>query len=272
MIGLTKRIGRTVIVIVAVGAMAIGCTESSPTGPGPVAETAPTLPDANQLRFDFGFFDAPAKSLTATQQNFFNAAIRVAVLQTATQIVLTPPVAAFAIAVHSIPSRQPDGSWLWVYTFVNGDEEAQIRLRGKHTTGRTEWEMRLTNLFADPPIDNELWFDGETRNEATEGDWTFHDFTRPGKPEVGRIEWRSGEYSEELRFLDLDENPGDEIAYVRDGALCRIDYHDASENADWFIRWDEIEGDGSLRWEEYHGGEEACWDTERNDTDCGPAL
>ncbi|MFH1278227.1 MAG: hypothetical protein ABIK65_07605 [Candidatus Eisenbacteria bacterium] len=262
----TKKTGTTMLILAILAAFSLGCEETAPTGPE--AAKAPALPEAKWLSFDLGFFERPGKTLDDSHENFLSAIVRVAVIQTVTRFALTPPVAAFALAVHTFPSRQPDGSWLWVYTFVNGDEEAQIRLRGKNAGSHTEWEMRLTNLFADPPLVGELWFEGETRNEGRTGDWTFYDFTEAGKPAVARIEW---EAEEELLFTDLWVNPGDELGYRREGDECRVEWYDDSESGDWFIRWNETTGAGSIRWEDYRNGEEACWDEEQIDAECPPA-
>lgn len=262
-----KRGMRAPLAVLAILAvLGLGCGEETPTGPS--TAKAPALPDSEWLDFDLRFFEGARKVEDGSHENFVNAVVRVAVLQTVTRLVLTPPVAAFALAVHSVPSLQPDGSWIWTYTFVNGAEEARIRLRGRYVGGRTEWELRLTNLYDHPPIDNELWFDGETSDEGRTGEWTFYDFTEAGKPAVARIEW---EAEEKLLFTDLWKNPDDELGYRESGDDCRVEWYDASEGAEWFIRWDAATGAGGIRWEDYRSGEEGCWDEEQHDAECGPA-
>ena len=109
-----------------------GCLQETPLGPDPDPETAqaPALPSAERLAFDFAFFQEPAAPDRASRQNFFNAYIRAAVANAVTHLVLVPPVAAFSLALHTVPSPQEDGSYLWIYTWVNGAEERQVRLRG----------------------------------------------------------------------------------------------------------------------------------------------
>ncbi len=244
-----------------------GCNEAAPTAP--VSE-APTLPDSDRLGFDFSFFHHSQKTLAADQQNYLNAIIRVAVIQVVTQFVLAPPIAAFALAVHTIPSPQPDGSWLWVYTWVNGSEEVQVRLRGMEAGGGVDWEMRFTALHENPPAMNELWFEGSTRDDGDNGTWTFYDYAIEGKPAVGQIEWDNWQDGSELIYTDLYENPDDELAYRIDGDDYAIEFTDASEGTDWFIRWDDATGAGSLQVPDYNDGEEACWDENQEDIECGP--
>ncbi|MFH1680572.1 MAG: hypothetical protein ABIH26_08000 [Candidatus Eisenbacteria bacterium] len=249
--------------------LAGGCvSEESPTAP---AAEAPTLPDTSYFSFDYNFFNSPSKdAIEASQLNFLNAAIRVAVIKTVTDIVITPPVAAFALALHTVPTRQPDGSWLWVYTHVYGTREAQIRLRGEPEGGGALWELRITALHLG--LDNELWFEGETRSWGQEGFWQFYDFNKPGDPMVARIDWEHTLTSKYVSFTDLYTNPDDRISYREDGQDRSIDFSDASEGEEWFIRWDTETGAGSLMVSDYNNGEEACWDSDRNDIDCTPAL
>jgi hypothetical protein len=247
--------------------LAAGCvSENSPNAPH---DEAPVLPDTAEFSIDADWFNSQQKALDATQQNFLNAAIRVVVIKTVSDIVLTPPVAAFALALHSVPTRQPDGSWLWVYTYVYGQDEAQIRLRGEPDDYGADWEMRVT-LPAAGAV-NELWFEGETSRWGEEGYWLFHDFNRPDDPTVARLEWGREGSVRSVSFTDLDVNPGDRLSY-REGESDRsIEFSDASEGEEWFIRWNETTGAGSLMVPDYNGGLEACWDSLRNDVDCAPA-
>jgi hypothetical protein len=258
-----------VALAVASSLLAGGCvSDDAPTAP---ASQAPTLPDTSYFSMNVDFFRTPAKeAIEASQINFLNAAVRVAVIKTVTDIVLTPPTAAFALALRSVPTRQPDGSWIWVYTYVHGTREAQIRLRGESSSGRSLWELRITALHLG--LDGELWFDGETSSWGREGFWRFYDFNKPGDPMVARLEWEQTTSLKSVSFIDLYTNPNDRISYREGGADRSIDFNDASEGAEWFIRWNVATNAGSLMVPDYNNGDEACWDSERNDIDCAPAL
>ena len=128
---------------------------------------------------------------------------------------MTPPVSAFAVALHTVPSPQDDGSYLWIYTWVNGDEEAQIRLRGRQVdASRVEWEMRVSSTYYG--FENELWFEGETWSDANEGVWRFHDAERDGA-HVARLEWGADAEGNFLRLVDTLDHPDDSLEYPRRG-------------------------------------------------------
>jgi len=246
-----------------------GCSEDTPFGPTAEPETqAPVLPDAERMTVDMGFFDQGKdydKSLT--RQNFFNAYLRAVVVTGMIEVVLAPPMAAFSLAIHTVPSYQPDGSWLWIYTFVNGAEEVQIRLRGTIADDHVDWEMRVTAL--DEGFDNALWFDGTTRDQGDTGHWTFYDAEQSGLA-AGELYWEHRFDGDTLRIVALmGEDAGDELTFSAAGDIHRIDHVDADTDDVWFIRWNESDGTGSLRVPDYNDGVEACWDEEQYDIDCG---
>jgi hypothetical protein len=258
-----------------------GCdTGPATTAPGspPPEDRPPTLPDPARLTFDFDFFDQAAVAAPGGQEmtakgnksNFLNAYLRVIVIRAVSGLVLAPPVAAFAVALHTLPSAQPDGSYIWVYTCVNGDEDLQIRLRGRAIGGSVDWELRVTALSAAVPLDNEIWFTGTTRDHGDFGQWRFYDPTLPGDPAVADLEWGTSHAGDDLVFTCLHgEGEGDMLACRRSGPLASIEFTDASAgNQLWFIRWDESDGSGSLLVPDYNGGEPACWDQNQDNTSC----
>ncbi|MFN0152108.1 MAG: hypothetical protein ACKVU1_15510 [bacterium] len=255
------------------------CSSEDPTGPGDTNGAPPVLPAPERLSFDIEFFKDGARAQSGdvtekdagTQLNYFNARVRLAVIQVVAEFVLAPPVGAFALALHSVPTHQADGSYLWVYTFVDGEEEAQIRLRGTPRGDRVAWEMRVSTNEETPPIVDELWFEGETWRDGEAGFWRFHDFRRVGEPVVARIDWDETNEGARLVFTDLDENPGDTLSYIVKGTRGSIELFDASELLLSFIRWNEADGTGSLRAPDYNNGAEACWDRRQNDTVCSTA-
>ena len=236
----------------------------------PDTEQAPVLPAPENLSFQLGFFsdNEPSALERASKWNFFNAAVRVFAVTLFTDIVLAPPVGAFALALHTVPSPQPDGSWMWVYTWVNGEEEAQVRLRGKAVSAdRVEWSMRVSSTV--DGWDQELWFDGETWNDGDGGDWTFYDIEQKSEAEVATLEWGADSEGKYLRLTDLVDNPGDSLEYREEGELDTVTYTDASESElSWYVTWNDVTGAGSLRAPDYNEGEKACWDEQQNDVEC----
>lgn len=251
-----------------------GCLDESATGPEPASGEAPALPAPENLTFHFGFFDSGASlQRSAGKDNFFNAYVRVVVVKTLLDLGLTPPVAAFALALHTPPSPQADGSWIWVYTYVQGNEEARIRLRGLPLGGdRVQWELRVSNTASVPALDNVVWFEGETGDEGESGFFLFHDVWEDGNPIEARLDWGADPDGDFLRFTDRNDNPDDTLEFREVGTRKSLTFSDASDpSLDWFVKWDESDGTGSLLAPDYNGGSEACWDENQNDTVCTPA-
>ncbi len=267
------KTNRTITLITLLAAalfLFLGGCESDPTGPD--NPSAPTLPNPEQLQVDLSFFDQAeqtAKTGEKIGDNFINAYWRVAVINLMLRYYLTPPVAAFALALHTVPSHQEDNSWIWVYTYVQGEDELQIRLRGEQVGDKVAWELRVNAPSAQPAIENELWFAGDTRNDGRFGSWTFYDFTLEDRPAVSTISWGESLMGNFLTISALHgENAGDVLTYTRQGPENTITFYDASEDLEGYIRWHELSGTGSLMVPDYNGGQPACWDGNQNDIAC----
>ena len=259
------------VTTVALGAILVhtnGCFDSS-TGPSDSTE-APAMPSAERLTFDFGFFQEPPALERASYNNFFNAYIRGVVAGAVTELLLTPPVYAFSLALHTPPTHQEDGSWLWIYTYSQGSEEVQIRLRGEAIDReRVAWQLRVTNLAEG--IDKALWFEGETWNDADAGYFVFSDFEN-GLSDVSRIDWGSDSDGNFLRLTDQNDNPGDSLEFREKGSDKSFTWSDDSDpDQSWYVKWNEATQAGSLRAPDYNGGEKACWDENHRDTVCPDA-
>ncbi len=242
-----------------------GCSDDDPTSPG---SEAPTLPDPEQLTFDFSFFDqgeelGDAKAL-GEYAHFANAYLRVALLDLMAHLVTAPPVAAFSLALHTPPSLQDDGSWIWIYTHVDGDQEAQIRLQGWPRDPGVDWELRVT--YDD--VDGVVWFDGHTEQDAQVGSWTFYEVEDPAHPATGRIAWNAASAPERLVFTALaGEDAGDTLEYRDTGAFAEIEHVDVTESQTSSIRW-YPDGHGWIEWFDYNGFERGCWDVDLRNVVC----
>ena len=104
------------------------------------------------------------------------------------------------------PTPQADGSWLWIYTWSDGTDEAQIRLRGTPLTAqRVASDLGFRYSTSDPGeiiagVDNGVYvarLGGGQVNTAT-GDFVF------GMTEAYLIE--GGEITEPLRDGNLIGN------------------------------------------------------------------
>jgi hypothetical protein len=256
----------TAMLILAILSLALfGCDGDSITDPGATTtDRAPVLPDAERLTIDLGFFDgADGSDKAFGRQNFFNAYLRAVIVTGMTELVLAPPIAAFSLAIHTVPNHQQDGSWIWVYTFVDGDEEAQVRLHGRIESDHVDWAMRAT--VPAEGLDDVLWFDGTTREDGALGAWTFYE----DDTAVATLDWDHSGAVETLGLRALTgEDAGAAITFTSEANLHRIDLIDGETGDASFIRWNEATGTGSLQVPDYRDGEEACWDEQQYDVDC----
>jgi hypothetical protein len=259
---------------VVLAATLSGCgdapTDPLSDGAGPVSE-APELPPLQSMQMDLSFFGSPGQAPTSDAEglklNFLNAAVRAAYIQVTVATIMAPPTLAFAAAIHTYPSYV-DGSYLWIYTWVDDGQDHQIRLRGTPMDNHVDWELYVALPGADP----ELWFSGQSRTDRDQGHWRFRDFTAEGDPEVLRVDWEvNSDVDAFLTFRNVyvgQEEEGDELRYRADGVMRSIEFADASTGEDWDIIWNEADGSGSLRVPDYNGGVRACWDSNQEDVEC----
>lgn len=272
-----------------------GCgTESNGDLTGPAdQETAPELPPVASLSLDFSRFETeadPAARLASmataaetganvTQWHWWNAVLRVALMNVAVAEALTPPAAALEAAFSVEPVRIRKGVYEWTYSWSErGGREVSIRLRGEILAGHTAWQLRVSDNQSSPVLDDALWFAGETRNLGREGFWSFYDafgqdpHAGPGDlVEVAHLDWVAYATESELRLTATDpasEDVGDSLVYSAADATITVVYSDASEGETGTISWNERTGVGFIEYPDYNDGERGCWDEEQVDVDC----
>lgn len=244
-----------------------GCAtdDASPTAAN--AATVPVLPAADQLQFDFSFFDAAAGLDKTTQghDNFLNAYLRTVVLDAMAKLVLAAPVSAFSAAVHTVPLPQADGSWVWLYTWRQGADQVGIILRGRPSGQVVRWELSLVAKSFPAGV---LWFSGTTNGDGSEGRWIFHDLDQADTPISGEINWGRTAAGRYLEFVCLE--PGheeDSLRFQDQNPDFQITFTPGDGAVPSFIRWD-VSGAGSLQVPDYNSGQPACWDGDLRDTEC----
>jgi len=250
-----------------------GCAET--TQPNTEAQ-APKLPPVQTMSLDLSFFtakNAPGiHDAAANKLNFINAVVRADFINRIVVDVLTPPALAFGAALNTIPSRDEDGSYLWIYTWVEGGKDHQIRLRGTENGDAVDWELAVVR----PGEAAQVWITGQSQSSKDEGFWIFRDIDLAGDPEVLRVDWQEVSPTDAtLLFTNIktgDEEEGDLLRYRVDGTEGSIEFDDASTDETWDIIWDEADGSGSLRVPDYNNGERACWDVNQENTQCPVAA
>jgi len=279
-----RTIISTLIISILVAATLAGCSNEESTRPGATAQEAPALPPAASMQFDFSFFDdgsgfqvkegAESSSENLGMFNWLNAVVRVAYINLAVAQAFTPPTLAFAAAINTDPVFEEPDTFLWTYTWTEEPgHEIVIHLRGRVEAPNVVWELRVTDDQATPPLDEFLWFHGESSLIDETGYWIFNDIGAGGSEvEVARIDWNvEAEDQRELIFENIEvghEEYGDRLTYLVEATIVSVRYHAESEDLDADITWDEITGAGSLCVPDYNDGERACWDEQQQDVEC----
>jgi hypothetical protein len=241
---------------------------------------APDLPPAESLEFDLSFFQqqnlpgqAQGTDEALAKFNWLNAVVRVAYVNLAVVQNLTPPCLAFAAAVHTVPVLEDDGTWLWTYTWMSPENVPfTIHLRGHVRDPHIEWSLRVTAPDADPPLDDFLWFAGESGIRSNSGYWILNDSDEGQPVPCARIDWDYPALLDRvLTFENIEQaNPdfGDRLTYRVEGVMISILFQDTSEGVDSDVTWNAQTGSGSLQVPDYNDGLRACWDEHQEDVLC----
>jgi hypothetical protein len=295
------RAGVCFVLIVALLGFQACSSDDDPVTPVDDVSDAPALPDMSTMTMDLSFFglagldesairqgSAPPELLAAStgKDNFINAAVRVLFVQLTFCAVFEPPVAAFALAIHSVPQKQDDGSYLWTYIFVDGQVEYSIFLYGKDEGTYVAWRMEVSTNNPEMPLDHFVWFDGEAMKDDSEGYWQFYEPVleptvnavaglagTPGAQSI-RIDWLNAPGNvHRLTLLNNNEgseDEGDAVAFMSSPSMGSIEFTDVSVPETYSIVWYN-DGSGYLLVPDYpeaNPGTKSCWDTQQYDVVC----
>jgi hypothetical protein len=267
------------------------CSDGGSTDVNP-ASLAPDIPDLSTMTMDLSFFglaplaSAPIegmalKAAAIGQDNWNNAVTRVVFVQLAMYAAFEAPIGAFAAAIHSVPQRQPDGSWLWTFIFVEDDIEYSIFLFGEKVEDHTEWRMEVSSNNPAMPLDHFVWFDGEAMNDESSGHWQFYEpappaanaaaaVDPPGVPSI-RVDWHDTAGNEHYLTITNNEQSspdfGDTVEFTAIPLVSSIVFTDVSEPQVHSITWFP-DGSGAIWVPDYNDGVPACWDTQQLDVLC----
>ncbi len=291
---LTIRAG--MFIVLAIALVGVQACNSDDNPAAPVEEQAPALPAMSTMSVDLSFFDQAqvtpqmvekgsidGMALAETnKQNFIEAAVRAFYIQLTFWAALEPPVAAFALAIHSVPQPQDDGSYLWTYIFVEGDIEYAIFLYGKDAGVSTVWRMEVSTNNPEMPLDHFVWFTGEAMKSNVSGYWQFYE---PNADEILlaaaamqttgeqslRIDWENlpGDVHKLTLLCNYPGSPdeGNNVVFFDSPAMNYIELTDVSIPEIYNVTW-YFDGSGSLQVPDYNNYEKACWDTQQNNIVC----
>lgn len=256
----------------------IGCEKKSPTESSK-NEQAPTLPPATSMQVDFKMFNnslAMAKAThTLAKNNWLNAAIRVAVINSAVALGVSIPASIFALAISEQPKLDDEGKFHWLYNCQFGSESFSADLVGWLDVKNHEsvWEMYITSTNVVPQLTRFLWYEGRSKMDGTNGYWRIYNAKQPeSKTDFIRVDYNF--MPSDLRSLvfeniaDGNPNLGDKLSYQVSNTTIKVEFWDASELRNAEISWDSGTGSGYLQMPGYNNGQKSCWDQNKDDTSC----
>lgn len=234
--------------------------------------TPPTLPAAESMEFDLGFFGGtPGSAPAATPSrvagtNWTAAALSVAVANLAVVIHTAIPIATWRAAVAQTPVFE-DGQWHWRFSTVEKGQTYAGDLTAYFEGGDLIAEMRITATALG--IDDVLWYLGTAPVGGTTGMWEFFDPLAPSTL-VGTIDWsHPGTLVWTVSFTaESGANVGDVLTYAVNGASRSVSFTDASAGTTVLIEWNATTSAGSITAPGFNGGAKACWDTTLANTTC----
>ena len=287
---------RTTIIRVCLAAVLLtgilsGCSDNSSRPDDVSRTTPPALPQVSTMRPALDFYGVDTPTLDAQtlatgkpsdamlanpgdHSNFINAYVRAIFVLLGTYDLLDEPIGAFAIAMHSVPQKQDDGSYLWTYIFVDKDTDVEysVFLFGTPMDDAVAWRMEVSSNNPEQPLDHFVWFTGESREDNASGYWQFYaPVNETDGTEVVRVDWtHSGKHESTLTVTvngEGLENEGDTLTFNEGKTTSSIEWRDASDDFTSSIVW-HANGTGSLRVPDYNGGTAACWDQHQVNVAC----
>jgi len=132
--------------------------------------------------------------------------------------------------------------------------------------------MYVTNSVLN--IDDSLFFEGEVAEDGSAGNWTYYAlFGEDAGNEVSQVTWSiESEEEVDLRLevlTDRNGNLGDYIEYSFDSPVKLATYYNAGEDQTTEIEWNSETFEGYLIAPNYNNGDQACWNGEFQNVECG---
>ena len=283
------------IVIVCALSMVIGCGEDADEiiEAGDISDAPPLPPDIS-MAMDLTIFSGgetvvpeipvpgnpgqagPGAETPIYGQNFANAATRVSIINAAVVSALTFPAGLFMSAKENEPVLQSDGSWLWDYSVEYDYFLVNAKLTCVEEGDKSSWSMKTSIDSPIVTVEEFEWYTGVCTQDNTSGSWQFFDMFTPDEHNpTAKIDWSiqplTGEARLDIENTDTRETcdyTGDVLEYSLNIEMASMSFIDISEGEIWKIQWDNQTGAGSLTVPSYNNGEEACWDSGKQDAAC----
>ncbi len=262
------------IFLIVLSLLLVSCFEKDPVAP----TESPILPPAESMKIDVSYFQKGNLDKTAgmlTKNNFFNASVRVGVINVAVVVTMSVPTAVFAAAASNQPVWDSDDlKFHWIYTLTYNQLTFKADLAGWLDTksGEAVWEMYITSNATNPKLDKFLWYEGRSKLDNKSGWWLIYDSQKPSERRyLLRLDWSIKGTENILTFKNVtvgNEGENDLLTYWVNAAEREITFWDNSTKQTLEIYWELTKGTGYLIAPDYNSGQKACWDESQNDVAC----
>lgn len=246
-----------------------------------VNQVPPALPPESSFLIDFSdFSDTGGSSLLKpgdmsllTHENWGWAATNVLVWNTVLFVNLAVPVAAFKASFQHEPVQQPDGSWLWSYSFPVGSTTFSAELYGALTSEGTQWDMYISKSNG---FNKFLWYTGGADLAYSQGSWTI--FNHPDEPVAFlSIEWHRNlqDSTADIKYTHLASGEQQAGSYIYYGLTNNFPYnafydifHQANNNH-VNIEWNHQTKEGRIKDpQHFQNSLWHCWNETLDDCEC----
>ena len=270
----------TSLILVTVFLILFSCSKDS-SGP---EEKPPAIPPASSFLMDFEFFtsqdttggvnsDGIPGNYLLSYQNWGHAAFNVLFWNTFITIGLAVPVGAFLESFRHEPVQQPNGKWLWSYSFKVFNITHTAKLYGSISNDGTEWEMYISKAGAYTDF---LWYEGNADLPGTHGTWTV--YNKPDDPTpLLLIEWNRdvNAGTADIKYTNIVPNGPENGGYIFYGITdsttfdAFYDIYNKGLDNHTLIEWSRETKAGRVQ-DEHHFGDTDwhCWNEMLEDTDC----
>jgi len=280
------------LTLMAAAFLMFACSEDNPTKP----KESPEIPPLSTFLMDFGDFttmgevlvnpeqivlpipsDIPSGEdsyrITLSQDNWGWAAFHVGVWNIVITVGLAVPVASFVESFSHEPEQQPNGSWVWSYSFTVMEDEYTAELHGDIDNDGTDWEMYISKAGV---YQDFLWYYGDADLFLTEGTWTLNKDPEDPIPFIG-IQWHRNvqDSTADIKYSNIVPDGPENGSYIHYGITNEIPYdafydiyNKGYENLT-NIEWNRTTKDGQVK-DAHHFGDEDwhCWDGSHEDIEC----
>ena len=233
---------------------------------------APGIPDP----FIFNFFpDLFLDNVNVVNgANFEAASARIDQINNNIGTTLLLPFTLTALSLQASPF-QSNGNWVWQDVAFIAEQPHVFELIARPVDDtETDWTMNVTgpDLLSGIQLTNFTLFTIRADTDQN-GAWSLFFIDPNGATQfamsgmyavVSDTEWNL-QFNISQGFVS---GAGDVITFTRSGTTLSYTWAQADPELTHELRWNVDTGSGSVISPVYNGGEESCWDSALNDTDC----